>query len=53
MENVKFENGKSRTKYEPHAVLPHLSMGYSTPRGKSLRVTQPFASVRRIEHSTN
>ena len=28
-----------------HAVLTHLSMRYSPPRGKSLRITQPFATV--------
>ena len=28
-----------------HAVLIHLSVSYSTPRGRYLRVTQPFATA--------
>jgi hypothetical protein len=29
-----------------YAVLTQISLGYSTPRGRFLRITQPFATVR-------
>ena len=34
----------SRGSTSGYAVLAHLSMSYSPPRGKFLRVTQPFAT---------
>jgi hypothetical protein len=34
----------SRAMHETYAVLAHLSMGYSTPLGRFLSITQPFAT---------
>ena len=45
--NWKMENGKWKISYEVrgYAVLTPISRGYSPPKGRFLRVTQPFATV--------